>query len=177
MANRIFITNLGKYNEGELVGKWVDLPCDDWETELESIGVSDEPDENGNYYEEYFITDYETDVDGWRIDEYANLEELNEVAERIGALYEDEETALQAFLENGEDLESALNHVESGDYRVYDNCYDMEDVAYQIVEECDYLNGVPETVARYFDYEAFGRDLAIEGTFIFVGNGCVELIY
>ena len=29
MANNnlnVFITNLGKYNEGELVGKWIELP-------------------------------------------------------------------------------------------------------------------------------------------------------
>lgn len=31
MEFRVFITNLGKYNEGELVGKWLDLPCDDIE--------------------------------------------------------------------------------------------------------------------------------------------------
>lgn len=26
---KIYIANLGKYNEGELVGKWVELPCED----------------------------------------------------------------------------------------------------------------------------------------------------
>ena len=31
---RIFLTNLGKYNEGILIGKWVDLPCDNLEEEL-----------------------------------------------------------------------------------------------------------------------------------------------
>lgn len=36
-----FITNLGKYNDGYLVGKWIDFPIDDddFESELESIGV------------------------------------------------------------------------------------------------------------------------------------------
>lgn len=27
MEMKIFLANLGKYNEGELVGKWVSLPC------------------------------------------------------------------------------------------------------------------------------------------------------
>ena len=31
---RVFITNLGKYNEGKLVGKWLDLPCEDTEKNL-----------------------------------------------------------------------------------------------------------------------------------------------
>lgn len=176
--NRIFLTNLGKYNEGELIGKWVELPCADWENELQSIGVSPDPDENGNYYEEYFISDYETDIDGWNIDEYANLEELNELAEKIDSLYEDEEQAVKAFLENGEDLETALEYAKSGNYRIYNNCFDMSDVAYEVVNECGYLSGVPEFVSRYFDYEAFGRDLDIEGVFYYMGGGVyVELIY
>ena len=36
---KAYITNLGKYNEGCLVGKWIDFPIDDddFESELESI--------------------------------------------------------------------------------------------------------------------------------------------
>ena len=51
---RGFLTNLGKYNEGDLVGEWVDLPIDEDELEdvFKRIGISDEPDENGVYYEE-----------------------------------------------------------------------------------------------------------------------------
>lgn len=47
---RIYLTNLGKYNEGQLIGEWVELPCTDEELEAvkERIGISDEPDENGN---------------------------------------------------------------------------------------------------------------------------------
>ena len=39
----------------------------------------------------------------------------------------------------------------------------IEDYAYQLVEDCGYLDGVPDTVARYFDYEAFARDLRLGG--------------
>ncbi|MPX98277.1 hypothetical protein EHW61_16760 [Salinivibrio sp. VYel6] len=37
-----------------------------------------------------------------------------------------------------------------------------EDLAYHEVEQSGMLSDVPECVARYFDYEAYGRDLAIE---------------
>lgn len=30
---KVFLTNLGKYNEGELVGKWLELPATDEEIE------------------------------------------------------------------------------------------------------------------------------------------------
>lgn len=51
----------------------------------------------------------------------------------------------------------------------------MSDVAYQVVNESGLLDGVPETIKGYFDYEAYGRDIDIEGTFIQVDNNIIEL--
>jgi hypothetical protein len=65
-------------------------------------------------------------------------------------------------------LDEAIGKVNSGDYRIYYNCDDMADVAYQVVEECGYLDNVPDDVARYFDYESFGMELEIEGNYIFL---------
>ena len=171
---RIFLTNLGEYNEGELVGKWVDLPCDDLERELESIGISDEPAENGIFYEEYFITDYENDFN-YEVGEYENLDNLNELAENLESLDETEMLAFRAYMENGEDPESAYDFVKEGNYIIYYDCEDMTDVAYQIVEETGMLNEAPEILSRYFDYKAYGRDLNIEGTFIYIDGNYVEL--
>lgn len=172
---RVFITNLGKYNEGELVGKWLDLPCEDIESELASIGVSEEPDENGNSYEEYFITDYENDY-GYKVGEYDSLDDLNEIAEELENLDEYEKEVVNAFIENGSDIEEALDGLRDGDYMVFSNCSDMTDVAYQYIEETGLLNDIPEGLRNYFDYEAYGRDMSFEGTFIFTDNGnCIEL--
>lgn len=172
---RVFITNLGKYNEGELIGKWLDLPCEDTEEELASIGVSDEPDEKGNYYEEYFITDYENDY-GYKVGEYDSLDDLNEIAEELENLDEYDKEIVNAFIENGSNVEEALERFRDGDYMLFSNCSDMTDVAYQYIEETGLLDGVPEILKNYFDYEAYGRDMSYEGTFIFTDNGnCVEL--
>lgn len=172
---RVFITNLGKYNEGELVGKWLSLPCEDVEEELASIGVSDEPDENGNYYDEYFITDYENDY-GYKVEEYENLEELNDMADRLENLDEDEKEVISAFIEYGNDLEEALEKLENGDYIVWGGCTDMTDVAMAYAEETGLLDSIPESLQYYFDYEAFGRDMDLEGKFVFTDSGnCVQL--
>lgn len=48
---QVYIANLGKYNEGELVGAWFTFPID-FEEVKEKIGLNDE-------YEEYAIHDYE----------------------------------------------------------------------------------------------------------------------
>lgn len=175
---RIFISNMGKYVEGELIGEWLELPCTDDELEAvkERIGINDEPDENGRYYEEWFITDYETDIEGIEVGEYADLDVLNELAESMEYFNNDELTAFQAFLQDGSNLDDALESVQNGDYRIYDNCDTMEDVAMEIVEEYGYLNNVPEHVARYFDYEAFGRDLDIEGKFYNIDGNMIEII-
>lgn len=175
---RIFLTNLGKYNEGQLIGEWVDLPYTDDELEevKERIGISDEPDEEGNYYEEWFISDYETDIDGVTVGEYDNLDDLNELAEDLDNLNDEELKAFQACIQNGNNFAQSLEIVQSGDYVIYYNCDTMEDVAYEVVEEYGYLNGVPDSVAKYFDYEAFGRDLSIEGSFHNIDGDMIELL-
>ena len=173
---RVFITNLGKYNEGELIGKWLDLPCEDTEEELASIGVSDEPDENGNYYEEYFITDYENDY-GYKVGEYDSLDDLNEIAEELENLDEYDKEIVNAFIENGSNVDEALERFRDGDYIVYSNCSDMTDVAEQYAEETGLLDSIPDNLRYYFDFETYGRDMGIEGTFIFTDSGnCIELI-
>lgn len=167
----IYLTNLGKYNEGELVGEWVQLPISDEELQevFKRIGINEE-------YEEYFITDYECDF--YEIGEYESISTLNEMAEKFDNLDEEQEQVVKVLMsECGYDLDDAIEKAESGDYRIYTDCNDMTDVAYAVVEECDYLRNVPENVARYFDYEAFGRDLGIEGSFHFLDNGdCIEII-
>jgi antirestriction protein len=166
----IYLTNLGKYNEGELIGEWVELPVSQEELQkvFERIGINEE-------YEEYFITDYECDF--YEVGEYESLDTLNEIAERIEELGKEESEVVKVLMsELGYTLNEAIDKVSSGDYRIYSDCDDMTDIAYQVVEECGYLNNVPDNVARYFDYESFGRDLGIEGTYIFTDdNNAIEI--
>ena len=150
---RVFITNLGKYNEGELVGKWLDLPCDDIESELASIGVADD-----SQYEEYFITDYENDW-SFSVSEYEDLWALNEIAEKLADIdSRGDGDWLAAYMEaSGYDFGYALEHYEDSNF--YPEM-DLEDVARDIIEECYDL---PEIAERYFDYESFARDLGYDG--------------
>lgn len=73
-----------------------------------------------------------------------------------------------------EGLEEVLNKISNnGNDELFIS--DYEDVAYQVVNESGLLDGVPETIKGYFDYEAYGRDIDIEGTFIQVDNNIIEL--
>lgn len=144
----IYVTNLGKYNEGELVGEWVSLPCADLEEVYGRIGINEE-------YEEVFITDYETDFSGLEVNEYQNIEDLNEQAEELeGADAE----MIAAILEaEGGTIWDAL---EIANNATFYPGYSLLDLAYELVEECYDL---PEIAQRYFDYEAFARDLSYDG--------------
>ena len=165
----IFITNLGKYNEGELVGEWVKLPVSEEELEavFERIGINEE-------YEEHFITDYETDITGLKVGEYDSIEDLNELAETLEDLDEYEREIVEAMISEGYDLEEALE--KKDDCMVYHDCNDMTDVAEQYAEETGLLDSIPENLRYYFNFEAYGRDMGIEGTFVFTNNGnCVQI--
>lgn len=163
MLFRIFLTNLGKYNEGELVGEWVDLPATEEELEevFERIGINEE-------YEEWFITDYETDF-GLKIDEYENLEKLNELAERLESLNEYDMRKLEAALEAfSNDVEEHLDNLD--DYDFYENMT-LEDLAYEFVDE-GMFGDIPENIKNYIDYDAIARDLQYDYTE--VNNGLIR---
>ena len=100
-----FITNLGKYNEGALVGEWVKFPttAEELKKVFERIGIGAK-DDFGQTYEEWFITDYDCYVDGLYdlLGEYANLDELNYLASKLDDMSQDEYERFQAAMETGE---------------------------------------------------------------------------
>lgn len=67
MSNALeaFVTNLGMYNEGLLVGKWIKLPATEEElaSALEEIYIGSK-NEFGLEYEEWYVTDYSCDLPG-----------------------------------------------------------------------------------------------------------------
>lgn len=162
---KIYLTNLGKYNEGELVGEWVELPIDEDELQevFKRIGISDEPDEDGNYYEEYFITDYETDIEGLSIGEYENLDHLNEIAEAIENLSDYDmkvfKNAVEAGFVDAEDIED----FDPDRFMLYEGVYDNQELGeYIINDQYGGLENVdPDVLSNHFDYEMFGRDETI----------------
>ena len=97
-----FVTNLGKYNEGELAGEWLTLPAEPGQLQdlLARIGV------DGVQYEEIFVTDYETDVSVSRLHqylgEYESLDELNYLAALLSDMDRGEREKLNAALAYGE---------------------------------------------------------------------------
>ena len=175
-----FITNLGKYNEGSLVGEWVKFPttAEELKKVLERIGIGAK-DDFGQTYEEWFITDYDCYVDGLYdlLGEYANLDELNYLASKLDDMSQDEYERFQAAMEIGDhtgSIQELINLTENLDcYDIYPDIHDHDDLGRYYIEELDAMQ-VPEYLRNYIDYEAYGRDIALEESGQFTDLGYVR---
>ena len=175
-----FITNLGKYNEGELVGEWVKFPttAEEMKEVFKRIGIG-QRDDFGQPYEEWFITDYDCYVDGLydKLGEYENLDELNYLASKLDEMSDSEYAQFQAGMEMGDhcgSLQEIINLTENLDcYEVYPHIEDYDDLGRYYIEELDVMQ-VPEHLQNYIDYEAYGRDVAMDENGSFTDQGYVR---
>ena len=167
-----YITNLGKYAEGQLVGETLKFPATTEEVQslLKNIGV------DGVRYEEFFITAFDGDVMGLYdyLTEYENLDELNHLAHLISELDSDEIETLEAVLNKGDHTSSVadiINLVHNLDcYDLHPGVTDDETLGRIYVEDMELLD-VPDNVLPYFDFEAYGRDIVLEQ------SGALSLAY
>ena len=175
-----YITNLGKYNEGELVGEWVKFPTtpEELQNVFERIGIGSK-DEFGCTYEEWFISDYDCYVDGLadKLGEYASLDELNYLASKLEELndygYEKFQAAMQVS-DYTDSIQELINLIDNLDkYDVYPDINDHDHLGRYYVEELGAMS-VPDNLKNYIDYEAFGRDIALEEAGQFTDYGYVR---
>lgn len=166
---KLFISDLQAYNEGHLVGKWIKLPLTTFElaqvisevlTEGETICDSEE-------HEEYFITDYEADI---TVDEYDDIYKLNELAETMEELSEDDLLKLRFLSYEGYSERDVLEKgLDSYDVDIYDYSSDtsftdtFELLAQDFVDE-GLFGEVPKSIEYYIDYSAIARDLRMDYT-------------
>lgn len=182
----IYLTNLGKYNEGALVGQWLNVPCtnEEFKQALLNIGV------DSVEHEEYFITDYEY-LKG--ISEYSNIEEVNEIAalsktiedivsNTIGNEYNvfdsDKDFIRNSLYDRASHLkqydnltqDEIIEELES--YTIFtehsnENCNALESYGYYLLEELDVLSysELDQEVKNFLDVEKIGFEYLINQYF------------
>lgn len=155
----IYLTNLGKYVEGYLIGQWVQLPIpeDKLNEVLEKIGINEE-------YEEYFITDSEAEIPNLEINQYASLGELNQLAAKLDELTEYDCKKLSAILEwdAQSSVAGIIELIENLDsYDLLTDIDSDEALGEYYAIECQMFSAVPENLRYYIDYEKYGRDLRL----------------
>ena len=171
-----YVTNLGKYNEGELLSEPLKFPAATEEVQavLKRIGVE------GLRYEEYFMAEYVSDIPGLAqsLGEYADIDELNHLAHLLSELNESELDIFSAAVSAGEHTASVgdlINLVHNiGCYDFYRGITDDETLGHIYVEDMEMLD-VPEPILPYFDFEAYGRDARINENGRYINGGYMIL--
>lgn len=189
---RVYIANLGKYNEGELVGAWLGLPQSREKIDeflRDTVGLTLDSEEayakglrGERVYEEYAIHDFEfpQDMNGFtpNISEYASLDKVNVLACLIEQADEDCLEVIEALQNQIEKLNideqiSMLGHFVSGEYPGGVWRFDRE--GYKSDEEAFGYHNVFELnpalakvleeqdIESYFDFEHYGRECAMDG--------------
>ena len=176
------MTNLGKYNEGQLVYERVAFPTDTETVQaaLKKIGI------DGIRYEEIFIADYDGDMPQLyeHLGEYESINELNHLACLLSELSQDELAVFEAVMDSGEytgsvkDLINLAQNLDS--YNFYSDIHTEEELGRMYIQELEAVP-VPEHLIDYIDYEAYGRDVRINedghlapGGYVVGGGSFVE---
>ncbi len=157
---RIYVTNLRKYNEGYVIGKWVELPISREEIVemLKDIGINEE-------YNEYFISDSQCDVAGIHINEYSSIDNLNEMAEQLYYMDEEEIKVCSTIMKNENcTLDKAIEQKDGRIVITLDKNESNIDLnlAHSYIKNMfqgDVINMDKDTLVQYFDFERFGEDL------------------
>lgn len=167
----IWVGNIGRYNEGSLVGGWIPLPQDPstiWETIKETAAVN-------RFHEEVMI--FDTNLEGpmgdmgVRVEELTDIDDLNLLAAVIDSTGVVDSEAVNLYVGNRDSLSDPLavaNTVIQADeipYRSWDDSKDTyssdeEHLGYQMVDELGGLENMSrDTLENHFDYEQYGRAL------------------
>ena len=148
-----YVTNLGLYPErGAGAGEYLKFPTTVEEVQalFSRIGI------DGKQYEEYFITDYDSDI----------LEEMTPA----------ELEKLEAVMDAGEytssvkDLINLTQNLDCFDF--YSDVNSEEELGRMYIQDFEAMQ-VPEHLIDYIDYEAYGRDIRINDGGHFAPGGYV----
>ena len=155
-----YVTNLGKYNEGELASALLKFPTtrEAVQEVLKQIGI------DNIRYEEIFIADYDGDLSELNacLGEYESIDELNHLACLLSELDKSDLEKFEAVVASGEHTSGAgdlINLAENLDcYDFYIGVSDDETLGRIYAEDMEMID-IPENLRNYFDYEAYGRDI------------------
>ena len=167
-----YVTNLGKYNEGELLGKWIELPIEeeDFEEVLKEIGV------DGENYKEYFFNYYSYDnIEDLNFGEYENIENLNKIAKQIENLSDYELDVFNAIVQHF-GVDYALKF-DIYNYSFYPDITNDEELGHYYVDEI-YFEDIKtgSVIYDYIDYESLGFNMSRYADGGFTDYGFIERV-
>lgn len=145
------------------VSEWVDILDCDFEELQEKLQK-----------DTCYITDVDSDFN-YSFEGAISISELEDLADKINELdnqYAEEE--FKALMEYLGDFKEAYSTWEAGEFSYYPDVKDREELGQYVVDE-GLWGEIPENLINYIDYEAIGRDIALNANGCFTDNGFIEV--
>ena len=169
-----YISNLGKYAKGRPAGEWVRFPttAEQMKEVFDRIGI------DGKNYEAWHITEYRSDIPGLaqHLGEHEHIDELNYLGELLKTQDDGDREKFAAAMEIGDhagSVQQLINLAQNLDcYWLYSSVTNEEEYGYYLIDELDELE-LPEEAKKYFMYEDYGRDAAINDGGRFTEQGYI----
>ena len=157
---QVWIGCLNCYNNGRLVGKWIDAN-DAEDIYAHDLHTEEDPFEN---CEELWCFD----TSEMPVNKEMSLSDAKMWADQLSDVDDNLHEEYYAWVEwSGCTVEGATN--DNFEKHYIGTYQDVEDFAYAMAE--DQLYSAPEIAKTYFDYDAFANDLKIEYTILDIPSG------
>ena len=169
-----YLSNLGAYAEGRPAGEWVTFPTttEHMKEVFDRIGI------DFKNYEEWHFTEFQSPIPGLatKLGEHEHPDELNYLGKLLEMQFDDDRekfTAAIALGDHASSVEELINLAQNLDcYWLYPSVHNEEDYGHYLVDELEEPE-LPEEAKKYFMYEEYGRDAAINDGGLFTEQGYI----
>ena len=164
---KVYITDLAAYNQGFLIGEWVELPMYQEDLEAKVLEILKKGSDACGFneeHEEFFITDYEFEgTQLFKVEEYSNLEEINYKCEQLEDLSEHDQKRVAYLMDYvGFNFEDALERYE--DVTIYENTT-LEQIAEDYIYETINMDEIPDIIKNNIDFKGIAVDFDVSGEY------------
>ena len=173
----ILIDSRSRFETGEAGGAWLPMPTTaaQLHAAMQSVGVT------ANNPQDFFVNGFASTEDcpfdvPLEVIQRGSVDELNYLGKLLEMQRDEDKGKFAAAVTLGEyagNLKDLINLAQNLDcYWLYPTVQSEEDYGYYLIDELDELE-LPEEAKKYFMYEEYGRDAAINDGGRFTGQGYV----
>ena len=169
-----YLSNLGAYAEGRPAGEWVTFPttAEHMKEVFDRIGI------DFKNYGEWHFTEFQSPIPGLaaKLGEHEHPDELNYLGKLLEMQFDDDREKFAAAIALGDhasSVEELINLAQNLDcYWIYPSVHNEEEYGHYLVDELEEPE-LPEEAKKYFMYEEYGRDAAINDGGLFTEQGYI----
>ena len=169
-----YLSNLGAYAEGRPAGEWVTFPttAEHMKEVFDRIGI------DFKNYEEWHFTEFQSPIPhlAEKLGEHEHPDELNYLGKLLEMQFDDDREKFAAAIALGDhasSVEELINLAQNLDcYWIYPSVHNEEEYGHYLVDELEEPE-LPEEAKKYFMYEEYGRDAAINDGGLFTEQGYI----